>query len=166
MARRAVPAEAPRNPREACADETVLFEGASDAVLGGTFAGALRGRLAEGESVRAWSFASPTDARLVIEVADAGRERVLWMECGMAFGAGVREAEVAMAVLAEFLHDRLADHLAQERWPPPHLDFKEYEHGEWTVYFRGQEHNEALDHLADEWLRRHGDGPLSDGGDS
>ena len=144
--------EQERDPRVIEKDEKALFEGQHDAVLAAVFGEALAARIHDGERFRAWTFAGSGHARCVIELADASRENVLWHEAGINFDADCPDVDAARPRIVEFLHDEVAHWLGADRWPPPHLDFKEYEHDGASIWMRGQQLNEALDSLAERWL--------------
>lgn len=155
-----------RNPRVAEKDETPLFEGEHDDALAEVFLGAFSARVRDGEQFRAWTFAGKEHARCVIELADAPREHVLWQEAGINFDADCPGADTARPRIVELLHDVLDQWLAEDRWPPPHLDFKEVELDGVSIWLRGQQLNEALEAMADRWLAEHDPDWAEDADDS
>lgn len=160
------------DPRCIADGEQAAFEGSSDLPLASLFHGAFRGRIDDGEAFRCWAYHSERDARVVLELADPERERVVWFEAGVnrrpdpSGAAPSPQPAAAAAVLSEFLHDVLERYLGEDRWPAPHPDFVAHEHEGLTVYLRGRAFNERLERMADAWLaeggRQHNPGPADD----
>jgi hypothetical protein len=61
----------------------------------------------------------------------------------------------ARADLFEFLSAMLEEFLESSRLRALHIDWKEYDYNERTMYFRSSLENEKVTEMADEWLRKH-----------
>ena len=63
-------------------------------------------------------------------------------------------AAKASLTLLDFFFRVLEAWLQEDRWPNPHLDWKEYTWEGLTFSLRGEFRNEELDAMADAWLQR------------
>jgi hypothetical protein len=90
---------------------------------------------------------------LSVVLATEDRTSVTTFECAAAFE---RVGDVSLvdlrARLVEFLGVMLSSWFRDERWPPPHLDWREYDWEGTPLSFRGSARNEHLEDLADRWL--------------
>lgn len=96
-----------------------------------------------------------TDGRLevCIEIADPDRTDVASFYAGFEVGGkdNVNEVE-ARATAVEFLHAAIHEYLQTDRFPRPHIDWREYTFEGKKLYFRGTVVNEAVEAQADALL--------------
>lgn len=110
------------------------------------------------ESLVCTGLVDPLHMELVAELSTASRDEVTRFEAAVDF-ADEKAPSLAngRAVLVEFLGAMCLQWMRESRWPPPHLDWKEYRFEDHTLLFRGSQVNEALERMADAWLEKGGD---------
>ncbi len=98
---------------------------------------------------------SVVETRLIvaIEIADPDRTEVATFEVGHAIG-GDDDVPVieARARAIEFGHEAVSTYLQSDRWPAPHMDWREYTFDGKPLYFRGTVRNEKVEAAADAFL--------------
>jgi hypothetical protein len=90
---------------------------------------------------------------VVIELADPDRTDVATFTAGYEVGGAEDPTPVeARAHAVEFLHTVISDYLQSDRFPRPHIDWREYDFEGHRVFFRGSVVNEVLEREADALL--------------
>lgn len=123
-----------------------------------------RSHMKRGEAFAAAGTLDERHLGLRIELANPDRSEVTHFELAFELvavpdlplvDARVKLTECAGAVWEEYLRE--------DRWPPPHLDWREYTFDELPIQVRGAFRNELAESMADAWLAQAEGG---DGGDA
>ena len=90
-----------------------------------------------------------------LELADVKRDEVLTMECATDVESkNLTKLLLIRTQLVEFLYVMLDEYFRGDRWPRPNLDWKEYEHEDKIILFRGSVVAERLEQMADAFLEK------------
>ena len=130
-----------------------IFNEAERAEIGKAFRRTFGAALLPGERFTARG--ELEDERLTVEIELANPDRTVVTSF---FGGSElpRKGKTTLiehrVVLVEFLSGMIDEHLRNGRWPPPHLEWKEYSFQGSVIFFKGSARNEALESEADQIL--------------
>ncbi|MCB9506115.1 MAG: hypothetical protein H6697_00430 [Myxococcales bacterium] len=118
-----------------------------------TFRGGFGAAFAANESLAVSGTLSDERIEVRVELADATRDEVAFFVAGMELAPEARVSVIeARALTVEFLFTIVSEYLTEGRWPPPHLDWREYTFEGKPVFLRGRAYNERLEKMADALL--------------